>query len=217
MRASNSSSTKSTGGTLPLPDIVNYGYFWCSLSIWLIMPLLYLPLGMEWDYIQTCVKTNGEIRYPKCNCLERSRFLLPIQYPFKIIRGYFISVLRLYLNVPVMDIYWGFSNLFCHEQYQGTFDEAVHFTWPAFKLFEQFGEAVPQFVIAVTFFANNAHWLDQDDLLLGYVTMTLSAGSILIGVWNGIMNPHLKDHIIPTMKLAVSRHLNPTAPTCLYM
>ena len=46
-------------------------------------------------------------------------------------------------------------------------------------------EAIPQFVIAVTFYSKNAHWLDSDEMLFGILTMTLSAGSILIGIGNG--------------------------------
>ena len=56
---------------------------------------------------------------------------------------------------------------------------------PMYKLFEQFGEAVPQFVIAVTFYANNAHWLPRSDLYFGIFTMVMSAGSIIMGVVNG--------------------------------
>ena len=56
---------------------------------------------------------------------------------------------------------------------------------PASKLFEQIGEAVPQFTIAVTFYALNWHWLSPWDRGMGAGTMVLSAGSILMGVVKG--------------------------------
>ena len=53
------------------------------------------------------------------------------------------------------------------------------------KLVEQFGEAIPQFVITVTFYAHNAHWLPKSDLQFGIFTMVMSCGSILMGVGSG--------------------------------
>ena len=50
------------------------------------------------------------------------------------------------------------------------------------KLPEQLGEAIPQFVIAVVFYSKNYHWLSQWELIKGGATMTLSCGSILVGV-----------------------------------
>ena len=57
---------------------------------------------------------------------------------------------------------------------------------PALKLPEQFGEAVPQLAIAVTFYYKNAHWLSQWEMFKGILTMTLSVGSILYGMVNGV-------------------------------
>ena len=46
---------------------------------------------------------------------------------------------------------------------------------------------LPQFVIAVLFYSDNSHCLGFNEMLLGGVTMTLSCGSIMFGVVNGIM------------------------------
>ena len=58
---------------------------------------------------------------------------------------------------------------------------------PAFKLFEQVGEAVPQLSIAATFYALNWHWLSEWDQVMGIVTMTLSTGSVIMGLVKGGM------------------------------
>ena len=72
--------------------------------------------------------------------------------------------------------------------------------WPILKLFEQFGEAVPQFVIAVTFYSKNYHWLEPNELIFGILTMTLSLGSILIGAGNGIMM-ELENNVLQISKV----------------
>ena len=90
-----------------------------------------------------------------------------------------------------MDIYWGFQNLFCHQKYREDLiekDEAgdlSHKSMAALRLFEELGEAIPQFAIAVTFYANNAHWLPEDELKFGIFTMVMSAGSTLMGIGGG--------------------------------
>ena len=68
------------------------------------------------------------------------------------------------------------------------YEAGSHAEMPAFKLLEQFGEAIPQFVIAVTFYANNAHWLPKSDFHFGIFTMVMSAGSIVMGVGSGSWN-----------------------------
>ena len=97
--------------------------------------------------------------------------------------AYLIAAWTVYLWVPATDIYWGVRNLFCHEKYEKEVNG--HANMPVYKLFEQFGEAIPQFVIAVTFYANNAHWLPPVDLYFGIFTMIMSAGSILMGIGSG--------------------------------
>ena len=100
---------------------------------------------------------------------------------------YFVSVIQIYVIVPVSDIFWGIKNLFCHQSYkENKIDAVIHASWPGLKLYEQLGEAVPQFVIAVIFYYKNYDWLGSSELIFGIVTMTLSLGSIIIGIGNGI-------------------------------
>ena len=100
------------------------------------------------------------------------------------ILAYAWSVFQVYLAVPGMDIYFGFKNLCCHASFKDN-DAKRYAKMPAMKLFEQIGEAVPQFSIAVTFYTLNWHWLSPWDKTMGVVTMTLSAGSILMGLVKG--------------------------------
>ena len=60
-----------------------------------------------------------------------------------------------------------------------------HKRWPSYNLFEQFGEAIPQFVIGVTFYSKNYHWLKKNEVIFGVINLTLSVGSIVIGIVNG--------------------------------
>ena len=83
---------------------------------------------------------------------------------------------------------------------------------PGLKLFEQFGEAIPQVTIAIIFYSTHYEWLNSNDVIFDldslrnwslfnhttyetYVlpsltktllSIVLSVGSILIGVFKGI-------------------------------
>ena len=114
-------------------------------------------------------------------------------YPIKVLFEYVESVVWVYVGVPLLDICMGFKSLFCHKSYKADnrdantlFVSEFHAFVPAMKLPEQLGEALPQFAIAVVFFSKNAHWLSPWEMTLGCVTMTLSCGSIMLGVVNGI-------------------------------
>ena len=119
---------------------------------------------------------------------------LPLYYLTKFLRPYINAVFVIYIWIPGMDIYWGVQNLFCHEKYnreQNALNNkyqqncTTHAEVPFFKLFEQFGEAIPQLVIALIFYTNNAHWLTESDYNIGKLTMVMSAGSIVMGVGSG--------------------------------
>ena len=79
-------------------------------------------------------------------------------------------------------IYWGLQSLLCHEKYENDKVDGegkeYHASMPAHKVYEQFGEAIPQLVIAVTFYANNAHWLPQGDLLFGIFAIAISGANV---------------------------------------
>ena len=138
------------------------------------MPLLNIRAGWDW--------ASQHMGHP-----EQS-LLLPLFYIAKSIVAYASAVSLVYLFIPGLDIYFGFKNLFCHANLKSNAsDRARYAVWPAYKLFEQIGEAVPQFTIAVTFYSLNWHWLSPWDRGMGVGTMTLSAGSILMGVAKGGM------------------------------
>ena len=122
-------------------------------------------------------------------CFERPThpLLLPFFYIAKLLLAYPISAVSVYLLIPLGDIYFGFKNLCCHATFKEDDDDDIYAGMPALKLYEQFGEAVPQLTIAVTFYALNWHWLSHWDRGMGLGTMTLSAGSILMGVAKGGM------------------------------
>ena len=145
------------------PDQLNYAYFYCSLTVWFAMPLLGLPLA--WALLDE--KLN-------CSLLK----LIPIKFLF----FYAASAFIVYVYVPAAEIFFGLVNVFCHSSYKEDNDAEVHDGYPALKLPEQIGEAVPQLIIAATFYSKNPHWLDT----FGILTMTLSAGSILMGIGNGL-------------------------------
>ena len=178
-------------------DEVNWGYFWASLAVWFIMPLPYAFVALAFqdgdgEWATPC--GNIEI-FPTWNCLKDKTLLplLPLHYLIHCFRAYTISVFMVYLWIPGMDIYWGLQNLFCQKSYkegQNELDAEFgqgngHAGLIGYKLFEQLGEALPQFVIAVTFYANNAHWLPPGDLHFGIFTMVMSTGSIVMGVSRG--------------------------------
>ena len=159
------------------PDKVNYAYFACSLAVWFVMPMLVIPVAL----------TLGYGHETDChNFMRHKWYLRPLYYTQQLIMGYAISILAVYVYVPIGDIYFGFLNLFCHSKFKLGSKSFNHADWPAYKLFEQVGEAFPQFLIAITFYANNAHWLPRNDLYFGIFTMTMSAGSIVMGIATGI-------------------------------
>ena len=143
------------------------------MSIWFLMPILNIGKWLDED----------DCKKPHTHCL-----LLPFFCIAKFLLVYALSALIVYLFIPFVDIYLGFKNLFCHASFKESSTDADDYAkWSAWKLFEQIGEAVPQFTIAVTFYALNWHWLSPWDKGMGVGTMTLSGGSILMGMVRGVM------------------------------
>ena len=73
---------------------------------------------------------------------------------------------------------------------------------PTLKLFEQFGEATLQFVIAVTFYSTNWLWLDAWEQFMGVATMTLSWEVLVNRIWNKTCSPgtnHMNSHRISSL------------------
>ena len=103
-----------------------------------------------------------------------------IFYPLKFIFAFLFSVIWVYVIIPTIDIWYGFKSLLnCN------IDERKRDLVPGFKLFENFGEAIPQFLIAVIFQSLHYFELSRFDQHFFWVSISLSFGSILYGVGNG--------------------------------
>ena len=50
------------------------------------------------------------------------------------------------------------------------------------KIFEQFLEAVPQFVLSALYFGNHHKSMTQNQIIMTWVTLALSLGSIVFGI-----------------------------------
>ena len=165
------------------PDIISYWYFSISVMVWFTTPLLF----NIWCF--------GLIRHWKDYEAKRVPLaLLPIVIVFQALAVYVLSALTVYVFLPLSEIFLGFRNVFCHEEYkqdgwrgsEGWWTDDPLALMPAFKLFEQFGEAIPQLAIALVFYSKNYHLLSSDELMFGIATMSLSSGSVLIGVVMGL-------------------------------
>ncbi len=121
-----------------------------------------------------------------------SIFLIYIKMPFDVIRLAMIDLIpgidhkkwKTYGTIP-----WLESTM------SKTDPESIN---KLFKLFEQFGEALPQFFLALTYFIANYNfvWQSEDELkMFGFYTgvpstlisIVLSAGSITIGIVTGVL------------------------------
>ena len=147
-------------------EVVSHWYFGLSVAVWFVSPMLAVPAILAFfDFY------------------DRRWYLYLIAIPF----GYALGILGIYIAIPLLDVSYNFVELLHpgRTKYYNFKDPDI---MPCLKLFEQFGEAIPQFLIAVTFYSNNYPWLSSEDLALGIATMVLSCGSILFGVMKGIMS-----------------------------
>ena len=108
------------------------------------MPLFALPIGL-WSWISL-------------DCLEQNSILLPLCYIAKFLISYVASVLFVYLFIPTIDTIMAVFMLLliCSSSFKNLENNRYMAILPALKLPEQFGEAVPQLAIAVTFYYKNA-------------------------------------------------------------
>ena len=62
---------------------------------------------------------------------------------------------------------------------------------PFLKLFEQFGEALPQFMLGLTFYVNNTYFINTYDNLFGLpttlISVIFSGVSVFLGVISGLV------------------------------
>ena len=131
---------------------------------------------------------------PELHCL-----FLPFFYAGKVIFAYVASAFYVYLYVPTWDIIFAFKNLCCHAGFKNSEQADIQAMMPAKKLFEQIGEAVPQFSIAATFYALNWYYISFGNKLMGAVTMTLSLGSIMMGLVKGIMALYSREETLKSL------------------
>ena len=103
-------------------------------------------------------------------------------------------IVYIHVLVPLLSIYHGFQG-FCPQKLKSVtrfsdIDDPRDLQF--LKLFEQFGEALPQFVLGLTFYINNSYFIDTYDTFLGtnlevtLVSITFSGVSILLGIITGL-------------------------------
>ena len=106
-----------------------------------------------------------------------------VYYSVKAILCIAFSFMWVYGIIPMMGIWYSFKALI----YPNVAMENAKII-PGFKLFEQLGEAIPQFLIGAVFFYNYHTQLPQSDLHFFWVSISLSFGSIMYGVIDGIIS-----------------------------
>ena len=120
-----------------------------------------------------------------------NQFLYVLGIPAFLLIDLAKATLMVYVYIPTMDIILAFSELI-----YGV-DNAESQAMPGLKLFEQFGEAVPQIAIALAFYINVKNDKDLTSITIQLqkysvkltttlISILLSLGSILIGISMGI-------------------------------
>ena len=170
------------------PDIVSYWYFVASVAVWFTTPAIFLAFVYgDPPYLLSLIGRKEDWKFPCVYCTMKAP------------AGYAVSVFFLYVAVPAIDICLGVKNLLCHESYKAETsatlnsvffasnpsirkesDAKFHAETPAWKTFEQLGEAIPQILLAITFYSKNCHWLDSEELIFGVATISLSGGRYLV-------------------------------------
>ena len=150
------------------PQDVSIWYFRCSAAVWLVTPLLFMSVMLCNDAFPYTLKRPKELCHPV------------VFYPLKFALSFLFSVIWVYVIIPTIDIWYGFKSLLNH-----SIDQSKRDLVPGFKLFENFGEAIPQFLIAAIFQSLHYSQLPRLDQHFFWVSMSLSLGSILYGIGNG--------------------------------
>ena len=174
-------------------------YFYSASAAWFLPPLIYLifswffidgkgiftmlmrkNFGQEWQFWRNVETSSSGVA--RCN-----QFVLVLGIPAFLLIDLAKAILMVYVYIPTMDMKLAFSEIIYGS------DEKRSKAMPGLKLFEQFGEAVPQIIIAIAFLINVKPRtitieLQNDSVKLTstLVSILLSLGSILIGVAMGI-------------------------------
>ena len=155
------------------------------------MPIL--SLGNGWGtiskFFDDFTSTGGQMYSPYRTLKYRPKscVIRPFFYIGKLILAYACSIFFVYVFIPLQDMYFALKNIIWHAHFKSNQDNKSFQAMTALKLFEQIGEAVPQLCIAAIFYTSNWHWLSEWDRVMGIVTLTLSAGSIIMGLVKGGM------------------------------
>ena len=105
-----------------------------------------------------------------------------------IIIGFIPASLFLYLYVPILALYHGIQG-FCDLKEVQTrlkhIEKQIDITF--LKLFEQFGEALPQFILSLTFYINNDYYIKTYENLFRLPTTLISMVFSGVSLWLGLM------------------------------
>merc|ERR1719245_1382847 len=124
-------------------------YLYSASAAWFLPPLIYLIFG--WFFIDgkgiftMLMQKNFGEGLPKSRCRQ---FMNVLGIPAFLLIDLAKAVLMVYVCIPTMDVILAFSELIYGR------DNKRSLAMPGLKLFEQFGEAVPQIAIALAFYIN---------------------------------------------------------------
>ena len=112
-----------------------------------------------------------------------------------IMLGFIPSFLILYFYLPFLSVYHGIQGFYKDrfrgvERFMCIEDER---DLPFLKLFEQFGEALPQFMLGLTFYVNNTYFINTYDNIFNSILPTtlisviFSGVSVVLGLISGLV------------------------------
>ena len=173
-------------------------YFILSAAAWFLPPLVYIFAILFFlrgrGIFEVQIQKHFAEGLPKSPCKQFFFVLaIPVFLSMDILKASFM----VYVYIPFKDISLGVAELIW-----GTIDmesQAIS----GLKLFEQLGNAVPQFCIALTFYIRHKTWIDENNQLFGklyppksisenpinlsqtLLSISLSLGSITLGLIKG--------------------------------
>jgi hypothetical protein len=113
-----------------------------------------------------------------------------------IIIGFIPAFLYLYFYVPFLAVYHGIQGFYTDKLESVKrfphIDDARDITF--LKLFEQFGEALPQFMLGMTYYVSNTYFVNTNDNLFDLmlpttlISMVFSGVSVGLGLISGLVS-----------------------------
>ena len=176
-------------------------YFYAASTIWILPPLLagssmlwVIAFGYDGKYFVSS-ETQFKYEWLKRLQIKPSRgknfraFICLTSWPFCFVCG----ILHCYILLPIIATAYGVDKL----RHGDNLDEdkkflSLHYRQlPENKLFECFGEAIPQLILGIIYIANHYQYLRQTDdhlnigIPMSIISAIFSLGSVLIGVVAG--------------------------------